>query len=1522
MPPAATFMSNAGWRWHFEIAAAHAKPVAAVPPAPTSGMNRGYHSAMGTFDPVTMPGRKLLLLLLAMLWAVGIASVPAQAQIAFRSATSAIGPATGAIAHRASTSARGGSIVFRAAANSGTPTSLPPVFRQVASAVAVSGVLTLTINVPAGTLENDVMIAAIAVRPSSAVITAPPGWVLVNRMNNPGPTDSNSLAVYYRVAGAIESLNYAWTFSASTGSVGGIQSFSSVDTASPIVVESGQNTSGLSHATPGVTTGAVANTMLVTHHGLGSSRTWTPPAGMTESFDRRSASVNSDTGQSLEGNRQVQAVAGPTGAKTATVGGHADAGNAHILALRPALRIPVPAGAAPGDLLLAAVAVAPDTAVITPPAGWTLVNRTDNTAANTNSLAVFRKFAGATEPSSYIFGIAGETAKVGGMQVYSGVDATTPIDAGSGSPPPPLPSALSHAAPSITTVLNAMVVTHHSMSSSAGWTAPPAGGTLPALTERYEVASLTVPNAGGVSMESASAVTTAAGATGTKAATASANADVGNAQILALRPATRSVNIARPGSAVQNDLMIAAIGFAPHTATVTPPAGWVLVQLMDNSAIAGGTTNSLAIYRKLHSLTEPASYTWTFSTDVTVAGGIQAYSGVDIASPIDLANGQGTPSAATHATPSITTTVANAMLVTHHTMNGQGNWTHPAGFTESFDVTTLGGAAGQSVDGARALLAAPGATGIKTATTTIPANADKGNAHILALRPASATRFSIATPAGTVANDQLIAAIAFTPDTAVIAPSVPGDWTLIQRMDNVAGAGTNNSLAVYRRLATGAEPAAHEWTFGAAPTAVAGGIQAFLGVDAATPVVIANGQSTPSALTHPTPSVNTTPVPNTMLVTAHAYASSRTWTPPTGMAESYDRSSLTAPNAGGVSIEGSRVNQAAAGLTGAKTATPQAGNNDKGNTHIVALRPAPVVVPSNPTAFNGCESATCTPVAAPLTYAALYTKLAGTAFTLRGVALKADGTLESGFAGSVTVDLLANANTGVALDANNCPVSQDATIALGSATFAAGRATIPGISVANAYRDVRMRFSCTALVCGSAITRCSSDNFAIRPSAFAVSSSANADATGTSVSATPAVKAGASFTLAATALASYNRTPTIDASKLAAHAGAIQTGSLGGSFGAATVGTGVATGNFTYTEVGYFNFAANGVYDDGYTAVDQPNDCTDDFSNALDVNGKYGCKFGNVAATSYFGRFVPDRFALTAGSLVDRAGINTGASETCASTFTYMGEEFKTDFTLVAQNSTPATTLNYTGGHARFGLTTWANYGFTGSSGTLVAGGAAPSGSWGSTAGTYGTAAVTATHRVTRPASPVAPYTGFAVSALPSYTDGTETIALVASSAVHGVTTEQRFGRVRLVNAYGSELRNIRLPVRAEYATGANTWALNAADGCTSLPANAVALSGGIAANTSASAVTLNGGNGTLTLAKPSPVATGIVDVAVNLGSTGTPADVSCNAASPATTAANMPWLQFAWCAGKLDPNARVRFGSPKAPYIYLRERY
>jgi hypothetical protein len=208
-------------------------------------------------------------------------------------------------------------------------------FRGGASAGAASGTLSLTINKPSGTVEGDVMIASIAVRPDTAAITAPANWTLVRRVDNANP-NANSLAVYYKVAGASEPADYTWTFSTSTGSAGGIQSFSGVDQGNPIDVESGQNTaSGLTHATPSVIT-TVTNTMLVTSHAFTSSATWTPPGGMTEVFEVASETVPAAAGISIEGNYVIQAAAGATGAKTATAGNDADVGNAHILALKPA----------------------------------------------------------------------------------------------------------------------------------------------------------------------------------------------------------------------------------------------------------------------------------------------------------------------------------------------------------------------------------------------------------------------------------------------------------------------------------------------------------------------------------------------------------------------------------------------------------------------------------------------------------------------------------------------------------------------------------------------------------------------------------------------------------------------------------------------------------------------------------------------------------------------------------------------------------------------------------------------------------------------------------------------------------------------------------------------------------------------------------------------------------------------------------------------------------------------------------
>ncbi|MGH9144342.1 MAG: C25 family cysteine peptidase [Vicinamibacterales bacterium] len=208
-------------------------------------------------------------------------------------------------------------------------------FRAAASAGAGSGTLTLTITKPAGTVQNDVMIAAIGVRPNTATITAPAGWTLL-RKSSQGTTTANALATYYKVAGAAEGASYSWTLSTSTGSAGGIATFSGVDISDPIDVENGQVTaSSVNHAAPSVTTNS-SNDMVVTAHTISSAVNWTPPTGMTEATEAASQAVANNNGQSIEINYVLQAAIGATGTKTAVASAQADTGATETIALKPA----------------------------------------------------------------------------------------------------------------------------------------------------------------------------------------------------------------------------------------------------------------------------------------------------------------------------------------------------------------------------------------------------------------------------------------------------------------------------------------------------------------------------------------------------------------------------------------------------------------------------------------------------------------------------------------------------------------------------------------------------------------------------------------------------------------------------------------------------------------------------------------------------------------------------------------------------------------------------------------------------------------------------------------------------------------------------------------------------------------------------------------------------------------------------------------------------------------------------------
>ena len=93
-------------------------------------------------------------------------------------------------------------------------------------------------------------------------------------------------------------------------------------------------------------------------------------------------------------------------------------------------------------------------------------------------------------------------------------------------------SSLNHTAPSITTTTaNDMIVTSHAFSSGATWT-PPAG-----MTQAFDVSSTRCRTSSACRSSAATRVQAAVGATGTKTAAASNDADTGNTHTIALNAA-------------------------------------------------------------------------------------------------------------------------------------------------------------------------------------------------------------------------------------------------------------------------------------------------------------------------------------------------------------------------------------------------------------------------------------------------------------------------------------------------------------------------------------------------------------------------------------------------------------------------------------------------------------------------------------------------------------------------------------------------------------------------------------------------------------------------------------------------------------------------------------------------------------------------------------------------------------------------------------------------------------------------
>ncbi|MHB0973122.1 MAG: DUF6701 domain-containing protein [Thiobacillus sp.] len=586
-----------------------------------------------------------------------------------------------------------------------------------------------------------------------------------------------------------------------------------------------------------------------------------------------------------------------------------------------------------------------------------------------------------------------------------------------------------------------------------------------------------------------------------------------------------------------------------------------------------------------------------------------------------------------------------------------------------------------------------------------------------------------------------------------------------------------------------------------------------------------------------------------------------------------------------------------------------------------------------PGSFNAFESGT----AAGATTGVIRTRVAGIPFSLDVVALSG-GAQASSFGQAVRVELLGNVVTGVSLDGSNCPTSATLLQTVTPApVLAGGRATVGFAAVSNAWRDVRVRISYPAS--SPSVVSCSTDNFAIRPASFGGVTVSDADSvtagtaralTNTAANAGNVHKAGQPFRIAATAFnaggvatANYTGSPAASLTGCVLPGTGCTLGTLTTGAWSAASGT-VTTAGARYSEVGAF---AMKLVDAGFAAVDAA-----DGSTAAEMN---------IESPAFnVGRFVPDHFDLTPASVPQFKTFNDTACATRS--FTYVGQPFGyltlPQATITARNAAGATTRNYAGSLWKLAAA-GATQTYTAGTGTLDTGlvGTPVVSETGGGSGTL-TANIADVVAFAR-STPVAPFMA-AISLSMSIRDSAESgvpgngfvdtaTPALFSNIAFDAGNEIRFGQLALANAQGSELLGLPVPIETRYWNGSG-FTRNIADACTQLAASNVMLSNWQRnLNPCETSVSLSGrfsaGRGNLRFSAPGAGNTGSVDLAVQLGATGS-GSTCVGGVATATTGAAQTWLQGRWSGSAYDrnPAARASFGLYRGSnaLIYLREMY
>jgi MSHA biogenesis protein MshQ len=645
-----------------------------------------------------------------------------------------------------------------------------------------------------------------------------------------------------------------------------------------------------------------------------------------------------------------------------------------------------------------------------------------------------------------------------------------------------------------------------------------------------------------------------------------------------------------------------------------------------------------------------------------------------------------------------------------------------------------------------------------------------------------------------------------------------------------------------------------------------------------------------------------------------------------------------------------------------------------GNLRICAQTLIPPTGSSTAAGFNAIDSALPNTKQNAL-FGHIYMKVASVPFKLNVTALAPPvGGVSQGvntaYASSgnktVTVNLIDDSQAGGSCIASSaaCSACSKPVVATQTMTFTSGDAgfkTSGNFTVANAYKRL------IAQISDGTTTGCSVDAFSVRPADYALTSSVAAP-----------TKAGTTFTITATArdingialAGATTGAPTLDNTK-APTANGTQTLLL------QSWNAGATSGTFIYNDVGSFSLPANAIYDTQYgnasgEAQDRTNgDCNPgsgspyvpSTSNTIDASGKFGCDIGSVASPS-FARFYPDHYE--ASSAVTQGCATDG--------FSYMGQPFS--ITLASGStamqvkalaagqtfSTAPGLPSFTTGYANlsslwFGAENGAatttdliqciNSSLNPSASrcalTVLPRQGASSNAW--VKGVYTAPATTfyfdpPKDTQTTPNATWGAYDNLNIGVFVSDADGsTLTIPAGQSFVLNGNTYQalngstalkERYGRMRIQNASGSDQIPLAVPVWLEYWTG-SAWQANTLDAtCTTLAAsptgfggnttNNGCFGGGCTSNTA-------GGVGSLYTTKIQLNATavslsyssaqfsyGLRNVILSAPKASGSLKISIEAPT---------WLEIGPInTTASDPVATIRFGTYNSRFIFLRENY